>query len=126
LYLAVLSPTADAQRRVLSDEEMDEVTAGGISTELIGKVLRFEFRSPAGGSLEVAGSGTVEVLEGDSALPVQAGTLVLRDSAQSGLSSLININAVNSEIQVLVNLNINIDSIVENLEQVNLSGLGSR
>jgi hypothetical protein len=33
---------------------------------------------------------------------------------------------VNSEIQVLVNLNINIDSIVENLEQVNLSGLGSR
>jgi len=47
--------------------------------------------------------------------------LLLQDSAQSNLQSLININAVQSAVNVLVNLNITIDSNVGEIRQLNLS-----
>jgi hypothetical protein len=50
------------------------------------------------------------------------GTLNLTASAQQNLSSLININAVNSTINVLLNLNININSTVGTILQSNLNG----
>jgi hypothetical protein len=50
------------------------------------------------------------------------GTLSLNGNAQQNLSSLVNINAVNSKINVLLNLNVNINSTVSTLTQSNLNG----
>jgi hypothetical protein len=50
------------------------------------------------------------------------GTLSLNGNAQQNLSSLVNINAVNSKINVLLNLNVNINSTVGTLTQSNLNG----
>jgi len=50
------------------------------------------------------------------------GTLSLSGGAQQNLSSLVNINAVNSNINVLLNLNVNINSTVGTLTQSNLNG----
>jgi hypothetical protein len=46
----------------------------------------------------------------------------LGGNAQQNLSSLININAVNSTINVLLNLNVNINSTVGTILQSNLNG----
>jgi hypothetical protein len=48
------------------------------------------------------------------------GTLSLNGNAQQNLSSLVNINAVNSQVNVLLNLNVNINSTVGTLTQANL------
>jgi len=47
--------------------------------------------------------------------------LILQDNAQQNLRSLVNIVAVNSKVQVLVNLNININSTVGAVHQANVS-----
>ena len=50
------------------------------------------------------------------------GSLTLNGQAQQSLSYLVNINAVNSNIQVLLNLNVNISSTVGSVMQSNLAG----
>jgi hypothetical protein len=65
--------------------------------------------------------GSVEVVEPDRA--ANTSTLVIRDNAQQNLQSLINVTAVNSRIQVLVNLNITINSTVGAVQQINASGV---
>ena len=49
-------------------------------------------------------------------------TLSINGNAQQNLSSLVNINAVNSKINVLLNLNVNINSTVGTVVQSNLNG----
>jgi hypothetical protein len=49
-------------------------------------------------------------------------TLSLNGGAQQNLSSLVNINAVNSNINVLLNLNVNLNSTVGTVSQSNLNG----
>ena len=46
----------------------------------------------------------------------------MNGTAQQNLTSLININAVNSNVSVLLNLNVNINSSVGTLTQTNLTG----
>jgi hypothetical protein len=50
------------------------------------------------------------------------GTLTLSGNAQQNLNSIININAVNSKVNVLLNLNVNINSTVGSVLQSNLNG----
>jgi hypothetical protein len=50
------------------------------------------------------------------------GSLTLDGAAQQNLSSLVNINAVNSRINVLLNLNVNMNSTVGTVTQSNLTG----
>jgi hypothetical protein len=50
------------------------------------------------------------------------GSITLNGNAQQNLSSLINLNAVNSKINVLLNLNVNINSTVGTIIQSNLNG----
>ncbi len=108
---------ASAQKRKLTDGELDKVTAGGVTTESAGDVLKFQFQGQAGSSHTVDGGGSIAVkIDG---LPLNSATLILQDSAQQNLRSLINIIAVNSKIQVLVNLNINIHSTVGAVDQRN-------
>ena len=112
------SATLQCGKRVLSDEEMDEVSAGAATAQMNGNVLSFAGQTANG---NVSGSGTVEV-KNAAEQNATSGVLVLQDAAQSGSKSFIGINAVNSQIQVLVNLNININSSVGTLHQANLTG----
>ncbi|MEE8165599.1 MAG: hypothetical protein V3T64_08520, partial [Myxococcota bacterium] len=69
----------------------------------------------------IAVEGSFQVVEGID--PAMIGNLILSGQSQSNLRSLININAVNSEIQLLLNLHISIDSTVGTLNQFNLNGV---
>ena len=128
LMLLACAESADAQARKLSDAELDRVTAGGVSPETRPAVptpspstpIAFEFKSPAGSRHVVEGIGSVQVLDRDPHSTV-TNSLILRDNAQQNLQSLINVTAVNSMIQVLVNLNISINSTIASLNQINAS-----
>ncbi len=108
-----------AAPRELTSEELDEITGGTVTTQVLDGVLHFQFAGEAGRSLFVDGSGSI-ALTADT-LPNSLGALVIRDNAQSNLSSFVNIAAVNSVIQLLINLNVNINSAVGTVQQLNLS-----
>lgn len=115
-----ISP-ALAKKHKLSDQELDQVVAGGLSTQVVKNVLDFDFQGQTANhqSLDAQGSIQVKKLNDASTPP---GSLVITDSAQQNLHSFVNINAVNSKVQVFINLNININSTVGTLRQINLSG----
>ena len=116
--MAMADPTP-AQGRKLTDEQLDKVSAGSTVPQSSNVVTGFSFEGQAGESHTVKGNGTIMVTEGD--LPKLSPTLLLQGNAQQNLRSLINIVAVNSRVQVLVNLNININSTVGTLHQANAS-----
>jgi len=55
-----------------------------------------------------------------SSTTTNTGSINLSDTAQQNLTSLVNINAVNSNVNVLLNLNVNINSTVGTLTQSNM------
>jgi len=110
---------AAAQGRKLSDADLDKVSAGATAPQNLGGSVQFSFSGQAGSSHTVQGTGSISVKEGT--LPSISSNLSLQDSAQQNLRSLVNIVAVNSKVQVLVNLNININSTVGTLHQANAS-----
>jgi len=123
--LALLTQAGMAQkvtqhkRAPMSDAAMDKVTAAGVSAGFSGGVINFQGSVPTANGL-VTGAGTLQLLSG----PITGnnmGTLSLSGGAQQDLSSLVNINAVNSNINVLLNLNVNINSTVGTLTQSNLN-----
>jgi hypothetical protein len=113
-----VASSSSSKKHVLTDAEMDQVAAGGASAQMVGNVLSFAGQTANGA---VSGTGTVEVRTA-AEQNATSGVLILQDSAQSGSKSFIGINAVNSQIQVLLNLNVNINSSVGTLSQANLSG----
>lgn len=115
LFLAMLSSGASAAEP-LSDEQLDVVTAG--AADDANDLLEFNVshETASGRRIEVDGAIDVERVRS-----MENAVLLLRDSAQSNLQSLININAVQSAVNVLVNLNITIDSEVGEIHQLNLS-----
>jgi hypothetical protein len=128
IFVLSLTGDAAAQARKLSDAELDTVTAGRAAapppsvpvSAPAPPPLAFTFTAPAGATRAVEGSGTVQVVEHSGA--AGRDTLVIRDQAQQNLQSFINVTAVNSQIQVLVNLNITINSTVGAVQQLNVSG----
>src|ERR1700748_59723 len=124
---ALLIPAGMAQSAAkpkpqpLSDAAMDRVTAGGITAGLSDGGIKVSGSVPTKNGL-VSGAGTLAVLTGPLAGTTQnQGTLSLNGQAQQNLSSLVNINAVNSNVNVLLNLNVNINSTVGTLTQSNLN-----
>jgi hypothetical protein len=120
VVLVLLFPSVIFGFVPLTDEQMANVTAGSIDTSAESQetLTRIPFKySFAKGKVD----GEVIVMPMNSF--DQTATLQLMDNAQSNLSSLININAVNSPIQVLLNLNINVNSTVGTLNQWNQLGL---
>ena len=114
--LAMMVPFAASGYEALSDEQLHGITAGSFGGTAPGEevIARIPFRySLQKGQLE----GEVMFV------PVntydQFATLQLMDNAQSNLQSLVNINAVNSPVQVLMNLNVNVNSTVGRLNQWN-------
>lgn len=125
--LALLMPVGMAQskKKPLSDAGLDRVTAAGagatVSAGIANGVVNFQGSVPTKNGL-VAAAGTLAVLTGPLTSTTNMGTLSLNGSAQQNLSSLVNINAVNSDINVLLNLNVNINSTVGTVMQSNLTG----
>ena len=107
--------------RELTDAELDEVTAGTNAVEVLNGVMSFHFQNEMGQGRAMNGSGSISLTQ--SPLFGSIGSLVLSDSAQGNLRSFVNVNAVNSAVQVLINLNVNIQSQVGEVRQLNLSGL---
>ena len=112
--------TARHKPQPLNDAAMDRVTAGGMTAGLSDGVVKFQGSVPTNNGL-VTGAGTLAVLTGPLTGTSQS-TLTLNGGAQQNLSSLININAVNSNINVLLNLNVNLNSTVGTITQTNLTG----
>jgi hypothetical protein len=109
------------EKRVLTDSELAGVTAGTAAENDPEQVLAFEM-------VRTTRSGKTVWVEGDLAIAealqgINLGTLTLNDNAQANLQSLININAVNSAVNVLLNLNVTIDSSVGAVNQLNFNTL---
>lgn len=116
--ILALGPGPATAMQELSDGELDRVTAGGIAVNLVDGVVQFQFSRTTASGRTVDGSGTVTKL----AEPLPAGgvsSMQLSDYAQSNLSSFITVNAVNSVVQLLVNMNVNINSVVGSVGQSN-------
>jgi hypothetical protein len=105
----------------LNDAAMDRVTAGGMTAGLSDGVVKFQGSVPTKNGL-VTGAGTMAILTGPLTSTTNQGTLTLNGGAQQNLTSLVNINAVNSNVNVLLNLNVNINSTVGTITQTNLTG----
>ena len=100
----------------LSDLKLNAITAGNSTAgyDSIEALTRIPFSySSHKGSVE----GEVIVLP--LATTYETVNFQLMDNAQSNLRSLININAVNSPINILLNLNINVNSHIEQIKQLN-------
>jgi len=108
-----------AKAKPLSDAALDQVTAGTISASTSDGVVRFQGQTPTANGL-VSSSGSLALQSGPIG-GTTTGTLNLNGNAQQNLSSLVNINAVNSKVNVLLNLNVNINSTVGTLTQSNLN-----
>jgi hypothetical protein len=123
LLLATQAGSAQSRRKPLDDATLDRVTAAGVTARVSpGGVVNFSGAVPTANGL-VTGIGSLVVQPvSNSTTNTTTGTVSLGGSAQQNLSSLININAANSTINVLLNLNVNINSTVGTILQSNLNG----
>ena len=115
--LAYMLSGAAAAYEPLTDEQLDAVTAGADESVLEEVTVQAARVTSSGKRVTVAGTVGLQHVPNT----IDAADLLLRDSAQSNLQALVNMNAVNSVVNVLVNLNINIDSQVGELRQINLA-----
>jgi hypothetical protein len=128
--LALLTQVSMAQNRSkpvnkpagapLTDAALDRVTAAGVNAGISDGVVKFQGQVPTKNGL-VSSAGSMALQTG----PLTGTTmnsLSLNGNAQQNLSSLVNINAVNSKINVLLNLNVNINSTVGSVMQSNMNG----
>ena len=123
LLLAAQAGVSQSKKKALDDGMLDRVTAAGVTvTASPTGVVNFSGQVPTVNGL-VSGVGSLVIQAPNSSTTnTTNGTINLSGTAQQNLSSLININAVNSTINVLLNLNININSTVGTILQTNLNG----
>lgn len=110
---------AFADGRELSDEELDEVVAGTVNEELQDELLSFSYVGTAGSRHEAVVDGTLSISKTPATQTI-TGLLLIDNGAQTGLNALVSVNAVNSEVNVLLNLNITINSSVGEIRQINI------
>ena len=101
----------------LTDEQLDAITAGSAAAAVRGAPVSFEVQRVTARGKRIGASGNAQVV--NSLDLSNFGLLRLEDNAQGNLRALVNTNAVNSTVQVLINLNINIDSTINSITQVN-------
>jgi hypothetical protein len=123
LLLVTQAGVSQSRKKPLDDSMLDRVTAAGVAANVSPNgVINFSGEVPTANGL-VSGVGSLVIqTPGSSSTSTTTGTINLSGNAQQNLSSLININAVNSTINVLLNLNININSTVGTILQSNLNG----
>ena len=100
----------------LSDLKLNAITAGNATVDLDSSdvLTRIPFYYTSN-----RGSVEGEVIVVPEYSNYETSSLLISDNAQSNLKSMININAVNSPIQILLNLNVNINSNIEQIRQLN-------
>ena len=108
-----------ADGRELSDAELDEVVAGTVPAELHEELVRFSYVGAAGARHTAELDGTLSV-SGRPLSDLPTSLLIVDNGAQNNLRALVNLNAVNSEVNVLLNLNISINSVVGEVRQINI------
>lgn len=109
------------EMRLMTEVELDQVTAGAASVTDLDDLMTFEAVRTTQRGKTVKVDGSLKLVE---SLPgITIGSLSLSDNAQSNLQSVININAVNSAVNVLLNLNVSIDSSVGAINQLNFNGM---
>lgn len=115
LIATLLSPLASAFQP-LDDQQLAKITAGSADADLqnLDSLVRIPLYYSKN-NIDVDG----EIFVLPSSNYNQTSSLQLLDNAQSNLRSLININAVNSPINVLLNLNINVQSTIDRVIQLN-------
>ncbi|MBC8211170.1 MAG: hypothetical protein H8E21_08875 [Gammaproteobacteria bacterium] len=99
----------------LNEQQLDSIYAGGVIENNDNIVTRIPFHIV---NKHATVDGDAVVIPGSS--NQTSGSLMIQDGAQSHLNSMININAVNSPVEVLLNLNININSKIGSIEQNNI------
>ncbi|GGG68493.1 hypothetical protein [Edaphobacter dinghuensis] len=104
----------------MDDSTLSRVTAAGVTANASNGVINFQGQTSTPSGL-VSSVGSLAMQSGPNT-GTSVGTLTLNGSAQQNLSSLININAVNSKVNVLLNLNVNINSTVGTIIQTNING----
>lgn len=122
IVLAAMFGTASiaaADGRELSDAELDEVVAGTVPAGVHEELLHFSYAGAAGARHTADVDGTLSVT-GRPLPDMPTGLLIIDNGAQNNLRALVNLNAVNSEVTVLLNLNISINSIVGEVRQINI------
>jgi len=102
----------------LDDVQLDNIVAGAQLGDVPGEIARFPIMMSKANGNSLEGEIILQRVSNQT-----TGSLIIQDGAQSNLQSLININAVNSPVNVLLNLNININSQVGVVEQLNLQGM---
>lgn len=106
--------------KAMDDSTLSRVTAAGITANATNGVVNFQGETATPNGL-VSSVGSLAMSTGPNT-GTSIGTLTLNGNAQQNLSSLININAVNSKVNVLLNLNVNINSTVGTIIQTNING----
>lgn len=109
-----------AKPKAMDDSTLSRVTAAGITASATNGVVNFQGQTATPNGL-VSSVGSL-AMSGAPNAGTTVGTLTLNGDAQQNLSSLININAVNSKVNVLLNLNVNINSTVGSIIQTNING----
>lgn len=102
---AMIASSALAKPRVMNDAEMDKVSGG--TTEPVSLV-----KDTASATATVSPAQTL--ITDTSTQSIHVG-----DQAQQNLTSLVNILAINSAIQVMLNVNVSINSTVGSVNQYN-------
>lgn len=131
--LVSFTAASAASGRKLTDAELDQVAAGTFDAKVLDGALQFGFDSGTSLPNRVSGSGKVSLqaagLPSCTPPACSSSTVItpslsvsgisLSGNAQAGMSSLINVLAVNSIVNVLTNININIDSPNARVQQGN-------
>lgn len=102
---------------LLSDAELGEITAGTASTVYEDGRLFFDLDKTTGRGTRIDALGDLTFNTGPT--NITNGVLLLEGNAQGNLRALVSTNAVNSPVQVLINLNVNVNSRVDTLNQIN-------
>lgn len=102
---------------LLADDELAAITAGTASAAFADGRVAIDLEKLTGRGTRIGALGELTVVVDPTA--VNTGVLHLEDNAQGNLRALVSTNAVNSPVQVLINLNVNVNSHVELLNQVN-------
>ena len=121
LAMAITGGAAAAGPVALTEAELDRVTAGSASVAETQDLMRFDItrRTRSGRAIAVGG----DLLLLDPTGTGARGNRLILNHAQNHLQSIININAVHSNVNVLLNLNISIDSRIDAVNQTNLNGI---
>ncbi len=126
LFLLANAAPAQAEAYELTDAVLGDVTAKGVGADtldLTGNTLDFALSGLTHDNIGVDVTGSAEVLQqalASTPTVQNIGTVILQDQAQQNLRALVNVNAVNSMVQVLLNLNISVNSEVGSITQGNL------